>query len=103
MELDTDRVRGIVEADHSFYGSAPAQHRTDERLNPQAAEFIGQFLTPEMHVLDIGCGSGETLIGHSQEFATGVGVDNDEAHVKLAEEAKSASSVANVEIGRAHI
>ena len=34
MKLDQDRLKSILEAEHSFYGSAPAKARDDNRLNP---------------------------------------------------------------------
>jgi SAM-dependent methyltransferase len=50
-----------------------------------------------MHVLDIGCGNGETLLGYSNRFRAGVGIDRDPAHLRLAQQAQHQRAVANVE------
>jgi SAM-dependent methyltransferase len=97
MRLDLDRIRTIIDAPHSFYGSGQAPVRNDARLHPGARDFIGTQLDPTMHVLDIGCGSGETLLVYSNRFRAGVGVDTDPAHLHLAQEAQHERAVANVE------
>ena len=73
MELDQNRLRAILEAEHSYYGSRPAVDRRDSRFNPQARDVIASQLRPEMRVLDIGCGNGETLLENSHRFASGLG------------------------------
>ena len=50
-----------------------------------------------MRVLDVGCGSGATLLANAHRFASGLGIDDDPAHVALAEEALRRSGRANVE------
>jgi SAM-dependent methyltransferase len=96
-KLDQKRLQAILEADHSFYGSAKAEFRNDARLNPMAGDFIGEQLDPTMRVLDIGCGNGRTLLRHKDRFASGVGVDNDPTHIRLAETAQSNTEAKNVE------
>ena len=97
MRLDLDRIRAIIAAPHSFYGSGQVPVRKDARLNPGARDFIGTQLDPSMHVLDIGCGSGETLLLYSDRFRAGVGIDTDPVHLQLAQQAQRGRAVANVE------
>ena len=87
MELDRDRVRAILEADHSYYSPRPAGTRIDDRLAPKASDFIASQLRPDMRVLDIGCGNGARLLENSHRFASGVGIDSDPTHIRLAQEA----------------
>ncbi len=97
MKLDQDRLRAILEAEHSYYGSAPAKDRSDNRLNLSAREVIAAEFRPDMRVLDIGCGNGKTLVDHSNRFGIGLGVDNDPAHIGLAEDALRKKKATNVE------
>jgi SAM-dependent methyltransferase len=97
MTLDMDRIRTILGAPHSFYGASQAPVIKDMRLNPGTQDFIGTQLTPTMRVLDIGCGSGETLLVYSHRFHAGIGIDIDPAHIRLAQEAQHARGVTNVE------
>ena len=50
-----------------------------------------------MRVLDVGCGSGATLLENGHRFASGLGIDDDPAHIRLAEEASGQSGRSNVE------
>ena len=95
--LDKDRLKAILEAEHSYYGSRFAQLRDDDRLTANAREFIAAHLRPEMRVLDIGCGNGMTLVENSHRFGSGLGVDNDPAHIELAETALQQKGCTNVE------
>ncbi len=97
MDLDQDRLRAILEADHSYYGSQATEARIDERLAPSASDFVASQLRPEMRVLDVGCGSGATLLENGHRFASGLGIDDDPAHIGLAEEALRNSGRSNVE------
>jgi SAM-dependent methyltransferase len=97
MRLDLERIRAIIDAPHSFYGSGQAPVRNDARLNPGARDFIGTQLEPSMDVLDVGCGSGETLLLYHDRFRSGVGIDSDPAHLDLAQQARHARVVTNVE------
>lgn len=49
-----------------------------------------------MEVLDIGCGNGATLLDNAGLFRVGVGIDNDPAHLDLAER-RATGRVENVE------
>ncbi len=97
MELDQDRLRAILEASHSYYGSHAPETRIDDRLAPSASDFIASQFSPDMRVLDVGCGSGATLLDNAHRFAAGRGIDDDPAHVRLAEEALRRSGRDNVE------
>ena len=87
MELDQDRVRAILEADHSYYSPRPVGTRIDDRFAPSASDLIASQLGPGMRVLDTGCGNGATLLENSHRFASGLGIDNDPAHIDMAQEA----------------
>jgi len=50
-----------------------------------------------MRVIDIGCGSGATLLENGHRFASALGVDNDPTHIRLAEDALQKWAAANVE------
>ncbi|MBT4497776.1 MAG: class I SAM-dependent methyltransferase [Gemmatimonadetes bacterium] len=97
MELDQDRLRSILDAEHSFYGSRPVEYRYDGRLNPGTRDLIASQFRPEMRVLDIGCGNGATLLENSHLFASGLGIDYDPAHIILAEDGLREKNAANVE------
>ena len=95
--IDQDRLRGILEANYSYYGSRTAESRRDDRLSPSAPQLIASQLRPDMRVLDIGCGNGSTLLENCHRFAWGLGVDNDPDHIGLAENALRQKGCTNVE------
>lgn len=86
----------ILDAEHSYYGSPGPAFRDEGWPNPGALDLIGSLLREDMHVLDIGCGSGDTLLEHASLFASGVGVDHDTVHLALAEVARANRRVDNV-------
>ncbi|MCY4110768.1 MAG: methyltransferase domain-containing protein, partial [Chloroflexi bacterium] len=96
VELEQEKLAAILEACHSYYRRTESS-REDDRISPNAREFIASQLRPDMRVLDIGCGNGATLLEHCHRFASGLGVDHDLAHVDLAEEALRESECTNVE------
>ena len=96
-ELDHDRLREVLEGDHSYYGSRRVRFRDDSRLRVGAGDLIASQLTPDMRVLDIGCGNGSTLLENCERFASGLGIDNDPAHLALADEALGKGGCDNVE------
>jgi SAM-dependent methyltransferase len=96
MAIDQDRIRAILEAEHSYYGGRD-QIRVDDRWMPYWEHRIAPQLSPAMRVLDVGCGSGHFLLELSSCFQAGLGIDNDPAHIQMAEEAKREEGVINVE------
>ena len=97
MELGEDRLRAILSDTHSFYGSKPAQYRTDEWVSPNARDLIVAQFRSDSRVLDIGCGNGVTLLENWGAFRTGVGIDNDPEHIQMAEDRLKSEKVQNVE------
>jgi SAM-dependent methyltransferase len=97
MQIDQDRIRAILKAEHSYYGWRDVPIRRDDRWKPQWENLIAPQLSPTMHVLDVGCGKGHFLLELSPSFHTGLGIDNDPAHIQMAEEAKRAEGIQNVD------
>ncbi len=97
MDIDQDRIHSILTADLSYYGSRKAVKRVDGRLTPFSLDYPERWFLPEMHVLDLGCGSGETLLAHSSLFHTGMGIDNDPEHIQLAEDGRRERGITNVQ------
>jgi SAM-dependent methyltransferase len=97
MQIDQDRIRAILKAEHSYYGYRDIPIRRDDRWSPPWEGLIAPQLSPAMHVLDVGCGKGHFLLELSPRFHTGLGIDNDPAHVRMAEEARQAEGIHNVE------
>ena len=94
--IDQDRVRCILSAEHSFYGSHNVAIRKDNRWHPGTGNLIAAQFLPTMHVLDVGCGHGETLLEHSTRFETGIGIDYDPNHIQMAQQARVTRDVKNV-------
>jgi SAM-dependent methyltransferase len=97
MQIDQDRVRVILKAEHSYYGGRDVAIRRDDRWIPRWENLIAPQLSPAMHVLDVGCGKGHFLLELSTSFHTGLGIDNDPEHIQMAEEAKRAQGIHNVD------
>lgn len=97
MQIDQDRIRVILKAEHFYYGGRDIPIRKDYRWDPGVANLITPQLSPEMHILDVGCGDGWLLLNLSTSFHIGIGIDNDPEHIQMAEEAKLAQSIRNVD------
>lgn len=97
MKIDQDRIREILEAEHSFYGYLDVPIRIDDRWSPRWEGLIAPQLSPAMKILDVGCGRGHFLLDFSTMFQAGLGIDNDPEHIQLAEEAKETRDIRNVE------
>lgn len=100
MQIDQDRIRAIIQAEHSYYGRRDIPIRVDDRWNPHWANLIAPQLSPQMRVFDVGCGDGSFLLELSTSFHSGLGIDNDPEHLQLAEEAKRAQGIQNVDFLR---
>lgn len=96
MTFDTEHLRAILEAPHSYYGR-DFEVRKDHRLHPGARNLLGLQFEPDMEVIDLGCGSGAALIENCTRFGQGVGIDNDPEHLRLAESRRTEERIANVE------
>lgn len=97
MEIDIDRVRAIIAAPHSYYDKEAIAFERECPMTPDIGDFLRRSFKPEQRVLDIGCGSGKTLIGNAARFKAGVGIDNSAEHVALANKNREAAGVRNVE------
>jgi SAM-dependent methyltransferase len=97
MQIDRDRLRAIIENEHSFYSYREIPIRKDARWLPQWENLIKPQLSPAMDVLDAGCGNGHFLLELSRNFHFGLGTDHDPTHIQLAEEAKRAEGIQNVD------
>lgn len=67
-------------------------------LVPQTLELLRTVLRPDMQVLDIGCGRGDTLLGLATQFAWGIGIDeSQDVMLTQAQVAKSSHVLSNVD------
>jgi len=97
MQIDRDRIQAILKAEHSYYGGGDRPIRIDRRWKPYWQNMIAPQLSPKMRVLDVGCGNGGFLLELYACFGSGLGIDNDPEHIQMAQEAKRAEGVNNVE------
>jgi SAM-dependent methyltransferase len=97
MQIDQDRIRAILKAEHSYYGWRDVPIRIDDRWMPYWENRIAPQLSPSMRVLDVGCGKGHFLMDLSKSFHSGLGIDSDLEHIQMAEEAKREEGVVNVD------
>jgi len=97
VKIDQDRIRAILKAEHSYYGGDDIPIREDNRWHPDWQNIIAPQLSPEMRILDVGCGKGHFLLELSASFHTGLGIDNEPEHIQMAEEAKRAQGIKNVD------
>lgn len=97
MEVDRERIGAILAARHSYYGARDIPIRRDTRWYPTVSDTICNQVLPEMRVLDVGCGDAAMLLELAPLVHSGVGIDNDPEHIGLAETARQAHSIANIE------
>jgi SAM-dependent methyltransferase len=96
MQLDLNQIRDVINARHGYYRNRP-RTRVDSRWHPDVVGLFKPELTTESRVLEVGCGDGGMLFELSPFIHSGVGVDYDPEHLRLAEEAKREQGVANLE------
>lgn len=94
--FDRLRLEQILNAEYSYYSGPEPSSEVDDRLQPTMADFIRSTLRPDLEMLDVGCGSGATILAHADRVGSAVGIDNDAEHVRLARQALSASGCGNV-------
>jgi SAM-dependent methyltransferase len=98
MRLDKDRIREILKAEHSYYGGGrEIPHRDDDRWKITWDHLIAPHLTPDMHILDVGCGKGHFLLELSSYFKSGLGIDIDPDFLQMAEDEKRKAGISNVD------
>jgi SAM-dependent methyltransferase len=98
MKLDRDRIQAILSKEHGYYRSGDIPIREDERWNLGFyTDFMMRHLTPEARVLDVGCGQGHILMEMCSSFAWGLGIDTDPEFLQMAEEAKRAKGIHNLD------
>jgi len=97
MQMDQDRIRAIIKAEHSYWGGPDIPIRKDTRWGPGIWDLIAQELSPTSRVLDVGCGASSLLLDLSTSFHTGIGVDIDNEALQIAEEAKREQGIKNVD------
>ena len=98
MNIDQDRIRAILKAEHGYYVGGDIQTREDERWNlGYYTDFMARQLSPEARVLDVGCGRGHILMEMCKSFHHGLGIDTDPEFLQMAEEDKRAEGITNVD------
>lgn len=97
MQIDKHRIQAILNKDHGYYGGRDIPIRTDYRWCPDWQNIIVPQLSPTMRILDVGCGDGGFLLELRSHFLSGLGIDNDPEHIQMAEEAKHAEGIHNVD------
>jgi SAM-dependent methyltransferase len=98
MQLDLNRIQSILDGQHSYYGGGELPRRYDTRWDPgNYSDFIARQLTPSMRVLDVGCGKGHILMEMRHSFQHALGIDTDAEFLQMAEEAKSAENIQNID------
>jgi SAM-dependent methyltransferase len=97
MQIDRDRIQAVLKSEHSYYGGDDIPIREDRRWKPYWQNMIAPQLSPATRVLDVGCGNGGFLLELCACFGSGLGIDNDPEHLQMAQEAKRAADVNNVE------
>ena len=80
VKIDYARVQEILEQnppmdDYSkYYRQYSAKHKCIAPLVPDTKELLQKAFSPWMHVLDVGCGRGDTLLDCAGFFRWGTGI-----------------------------
>ncbi|MEX2394692.1 MAG: class I SAM-dependent methyltransferase [Actinomycetota bacterium] len=96
MMIDRSRVTELWEQTSSMYDSDNAVVRIDDRLVPEVSSFLRSVIEHDTRVLDIGCGSGKTLLANADQFASGAGIDDHPPFIEAAESERQRQGVQNV-------
>ena len=86
---------------HGHHRSVVSSHAT--RTAEDSAGFLLPYLTPDMRLLDLGCGPGSITLDLAANVAEVVGIDSAPEALAHAEEAKSSRRVANAEFQAADV
>ena len=96
MTIDYDRVRMILDenppldAYRSYYQQYSARHTIIGPLVPDTRQLLQSAFQPHMHVVDVGCGRGDTLFDSAAPFRWGTGIDESvDVMLAAANEAKA--------------
>jgi len=102
--VDYDLVREILESNPpgdpcaSYYRQYEADYEIIGPLVPDTRTLLEATFEPSMHVLDLGCGRGDTLLDCASRFRLGTGIDDSEDVMLAAAKAERARrGVENVE------
>ena len=99
IQIDYDRMHQIIQAGrHGYYDREECRLTREGPLSLNIDDVFRRVCRPQSRVLDVGCGNARTLIRNAALFAEGVGLDNHEPHLRLAEQNVAASGVTNVRI-----
>ena len=104
VTIDYDRVRQIldespaVDGYTSYYRQYLAKHRVICPLVPDTKQLLQDAFAPSMHVVDVGCGRGDTLLDSAHLFRQGTGIDESvDIMLAAAGEEKTRRGIRNVE------
>ncbi len=75
------------------YSESPV---ADEEIYERKLEITRQYLTPQSHVLEIGCGTGSTAIAHAPLVKHIVATDFSEGMIEIARKKAEAAGVENI-------
>ncbi len=88
----------VLDGYEGYYRQFTVPRRSVAPLVPQTREVLRSALVPEMRILDVGCGRGDTLLDLATQFRWGVGIDESrEVMLAKAKAAKADRAVANVD------
>src|SRR6266545_3419215 len=86
MMLDGAKLRRILSRPHSYYDKEHVAYKHIGPTVPATSDVLDRLLNGAAHVLDEGCGRGDTLVRNASRIGHGIGIDQDPKHVALARE-----------------
>jgi SAM-dependent methyltransferase len=88
----------VLDEYESYYRQFSVPRRVFAPLVPQTLDVLRSCLSPDMLVLDVGCGRGDTLLDLATAFRWGMGIDESpDVMLAQAKTARSARAIANVD------